>query len=433
MKIENVKKAAEHFALWNCETDSDPNKALLAFLGTDICAQLIEDYEEFCLLSDFVNNQKKYDSKIHFPATSLEEFTYTLDEAKKRHKEIEQFSKEDNHKIAKGSKDTIIPKIIHFIWFGKKSLRVAYALNVLTCLMDNKKNGYTLMLWINPEYFNRWHKKNKYLELLKSKGVLLMDFTIFSERFQQASLVAKIKELHMEHPVIASDIIRWAALYYFGGYYIDTDTKFLECMPHEEFDISKEYSAPENYQDRIPNLIIDSNVKKDNRYEYYSNSFLAAPAYSNDVYSCFTALERNINTREFAEKILLFETLDRATPQNAEKYAEFVLNNSGPSFVFKALGDTEDRVIYKRHNYYKLMDIKYHEYDSTWFTTNVDFIFTAQKKRAYDTLNARAAFFHYKKSGDQIFELSRREDLNNLHNNWRDNDDDNRANGCTIC
>jgi mannosyltransferase OCH1-like enzyme len=106
-----------------------------------------------------------------------------------------QFKEKDLNKLKKEK----IPKIIHQIWIGPKSLPNKY------------KNWMKSWIKFNPEYkYILWQDKD--IERLKM---------INHQKYKEA-----------KNPGIKSDIARYEILYLYGGIYIDTDFECLGQIPN---------------------------------------------------------------------------------------------------------------------------------------------------------------------------------------------------------
>ncbi|STX27932.1 glycosyltransferase [Legionella beliardensis] len=137
----------------------------------------------------------------------------------------------------------VLPKIVHFIWVGgpipADDLRFIHQISAIA-----KKSGFEVNLWVDNEM--NYHKTAKLEDItipnLKLRNVSELDEKIaqdpfFAEDSRQKKLAKSIsrEEVGFKNLAAAADLYRYVILRYFGGYYIDTDTRLKsnEKAEHE--------------------------------------------------------------------------------------------------------------------------------------------------------------------------------------------------------
>jgi hypothetical protein len=126
----------------------------------------------------------------------------------------------------------MIPKILHYIWFGNNKTELAKE-----CI-----DSYTLYL---PKFeVKEWNESN--IDLLNLNDLMKGFYFLFYSKKQYA---------------FCSDIIRLYALLNYGGIYVDTDTKFIKELP--DVFIEKPFLCRMNPSQEICNGCIWGCDKKD--------------------------------------------------------------------------------------------------------------------------------------------------------------------------
>lgn len=153
-----------------------------------------------------------------------------------------------------------IPAEIHFIWLGS-ALPEKYLWTLLQLLPIARRSGFRLNLWVDQSsnYYqsvNRYRPdldmsiQNSFLQIKeleelkaemrkdkffsdKNKPTLIVNdrkkgaFTRSSDRMSDFWQCVEREMIGAKNFAAASDLLRYAILYLKGGYYFDTDTKFI--------------------------------------------------------------------------------------------------------------------------------------------------------------------------------------------------------------
>lgn len=123
------------------------------------------------------------------------------------------------------------PKLIHMVWFGPR-LPVQYELNIISFALKNPDFSVRLYLDHNVTVISQ--------RLASFPNIVVLDYaTVYSE-LEESNPDDKVdlnrifieaeRTLPDGNFAAASDIFRLDLLYYFGGYYIDTDIRCIQSI-----------------------------------------------------------------------------------------------------------------------------------------------------------------------------------------------------------